>query len=60
MSIEVRMAALKLEASGASKGIVISENVLARMGVKEGDSLFLVETADGYSLTPQICVRAGD
>lgn len=47
------MAALRLEAFGASKGIVISENVLTRMGVKEGDSLFLVETADGYLLTPQ-------
>lgn len=46
----------KLIAVGEATGIVLSDEVLARMGVKCGDVLLLEETASGVQLTPY---RAG-
>ena len=43
---------LKLRAVGTSTGIVLPKETLQRMNVKQGDSLFAVETPDGYLLTP--------
>ena len=46
------MATLKLRAIGNSVGAVFPRDVLARLGVKEGDVLHVVETTDGVILTP--------
>ena len=46
------MAALKLKAFGTSTGIVIPKEMLVRMRVEKGDTLFAVETPDGYLLSP--------
>ncbi|MBS1840582.1 MAG: AbrB/MazE/SpoVT family DNA-binding domain-containing protein [Acidobacteria bacterium] len=43
---------LKLRAVGTSTGIVLPKETLQRMNVKQGDTLFAVETPDGYLLTP--------
>jgi putative addiction module antidote len=46
------MATLKLRAVGNSVGVVFPRDVLARLGVREGDVLHIVETKDGVVLTP--------
>ncbi|RAI45158.1 AbrB/MazE/SpoVT family DNA-binding domain-containing protein [Rhodoplanes roseus] len=47
------MTVLKLTAIGSSTGVVLPKEVLERMNVAKGDSLYLVEAADGaYRLTP--------
>jgi putative addiction module antidote len=43
---------LKLRAVGTSTGIILPKETLQRMNVKQGDTLFAVETPDGYLLTP--------
>ena len=46
------MTALKLTKIGTSTGAVIPKEMLLRMKVEKGDTLFAVETKDGYLLTP--------
>jgi putative addiction module antidote len=47
------MTTLKLTTIGTSTGVVIPKEMLARMNVGKGDSLYLVEAPDGsYRLTP--------
>ena len=47
------MLALKLTKIGTSTGVVIPKEVLARMNVSKGDTLYAVETPDGgYRLIP--------
>lgn len=46
------MVALKLSKVGNSIGAVLPKEVLARMKVGQGDTLYLTETPDGYRLTP--------
>ncbi len=46
------MTALKLTAIGTTTGVVIPQEMLARLKVADGDSLYAVETAEGYLLTP--------
>lgn len=46
------MATLKLTAVGTSTGVVIPKEMLSRLKVKRGDTLFVVETPSGYLLTP--------
>lgn len=46
------MTALKLTAIGTSTGVVIPEEMLARLKVGTGDVLYAIETAEGYLLTP--------
>jgi putative addiction module antidote len=43
---------LKLRAVGTSTGLVFPKESLNRLNVKRGDTLFLVETADGFLITP--------
>ena len=43
---------LKLRAVGTSTGAVLPKEMLQRLKVKRGDSLFVVETPEGYLLTP--------
>lgn len=45
------MLALKLTKIGNSVGTVLPDDALRRLNVGEGDTLYLVETADGYRLT---------
>jgi putative addiction module antidote len=46
------MAKLKLTAVGTSTGLVIPKKMLTHMRVQLGDSLHVVETPEGYLLTP--------
>jgi putative addiction module antidote len=46
------VAVLKLTAVGTSTGIVIPKEMLKRLKVERGDSLFVIETPNGYLLTP--------
>ena len=46
------MTTLKLTALGTSTGAVIPKEMLTRMKVEKGDSLYAIETAEGYLLTP--------
>jgi len=46
------MKKVKLSQIGNSTGIVLPKEALAKMNVTKGDSLCLVETPDGYTLTP--------
>jgi putative addiction module antidote len=47
------MNSLKLTTIGTSTGVVIPKDMLARLNVAKGDTLYAVETADGgYHLTP--------
>ncbi|WP_158814470.1 AbrB/MazE/SpoVT family DNA-binding domain-containing protein [Methylocapsa sp. S129] len=47
------MLTLKLTAIGASTGVIIPKEMLARMNLSKGDSLYAVEAPDGsYRLTP--------
>jgi len=43
---------LKLRSVGTSTGLVLPKEMLARMKVRKDDTLFAVETPDGYLLTP--------
>jgi putative addiction module antidote len=45
------MTALKLIGVGNSVGVVLPKEMLARLGVQKGDTLFAVETPDGLRLT---------
>ena len=46
------MAALKLRAIGASTVAVFPKKMLARLKAKTGDTLYAIETPEGYLLTP--------
>ncbi len=46
------MTTLKLTAVGTSTGLVIPKEMLTRMKVARGDRLHVVETPDGFLLTP--------
>jgi putative addiction module antidote len=46
------MATLKLTAVGTSTGVVIPKEMLNRLKVGRGDTLFVIETPTGYLLTP--------
>jgi putative addiction module antidote len=46
------MATLKLTAIGTSTGVIIPKDMLARLKLKRGDTLFAIETPSGYLLTP--------
>ena len=46
------MPKLKITTVGASAGIILNKEVMARLKVKKGDLLYLTEAPDGYRLTP--------
>ena len=46
------MIALKLTRVGNSTGVVLPREVLTRLKVDKGDTVFLTETPDGYQITP--------
>lgn len=37
---------------GNSTGIILPKEVAARLKIKKGDSVFLTETPDGYTIRP--------
>ena len=43
---------LKLTAVGTSTGVVLPKPLLQRMKVERGDTLHVIETAEGVLLTP--------
>jgi putative addiction module antidote len=45
------MSAIKLIAVGNSVGLTLPKELLARLGVQKGDTLYAVETDDGIRLT---------
>jgi putative addiction module antidote len=45
------MNALKLTRLGTSTGMIIPKEMLTRMKVEKGDTLYAIETAEGYLLT---------
>lgn len=46
------MTKLKLTAIGNSAGVVLPKEILARLKLEKGDSVYLTECQDGYRLTP--------
>jgi putative addiction module antidote len=45
------MSVLKLTAIGNSVGVILPKELLARLGVGKGDTVFAVESDDGIRLT---------
>jgi putative addiction module antidote len=45
------MQSLKLTAIGDSVGVILPRELLARLGVEKGDSLYFVDQPDGLRLT---------
>lgn len=46
------MPTLKLTAIGNSIGVVLPKEVLTKLKLEKGDTVFLTESPDGYRLTP--------
>jgi putative addiction module antidote len=46
------MTTLKLTQIGNSVGVILPKEVLARLKLEKGDSLFVTEAANGVMLTP--------
>lgn len=46
------MTKLKITTVGASAGVILNKEVMARLKVRKGDSIFLTEAPGGYLLTP--------
>jgi putative addiction module antidote len=46
------MNALKLTQIGNSLGVILPKEVLARLKLEKGDTLFITESANGVNLTP--------
>ena len=46
------MTALKLTQIGNSVGVILPKEVLARLNLQKGDSLFVTDAANGITLTP--------
>jgi len=49
---EMPMTSLKLITIGSSTGVVIPKEMLVRLKVQKGDTLYAIETPEGYLLTP--------
>jgi putative addiction module antidote len=46
------MHALKLTQIGNSVGLILPKEVLARLKLEKGDTVFVTETPDGVAVTP--------
>ena len=47
------MLSFKITRVGASSGVILTKEVMAKLKVKKGDTLYLTEAPDGgYRLTP--------
>ncbi len=45
------MAALKLTSIGNSVGVILPKELLVKLGMQKGDTLYAVETPDGLKLS---------
>ena len=45
------MSALKLTSIGNSVGVILPKELLAKLGVRKGDTLYAIDTPDGVRLT---------
>lgn len=43
---------LKITTVGNSAGVILPKELLARLRLQKGDELYVVETADGFRLSP--------
>jgi putative addiction module antidote len=50
--MEGAMVKLKLTTIGTSTGVVLPKEVLSRLRLEKGDTLYLTEAPDGYRITP--------
>jgi putative addiction module antidote len=50
--MEESMVKLKLTQVGSSTGMILPKEVLARLKLVKGDTVFLTESPDGFRLTP--------
>ena len=46
------MTALKLTQIGNSVGVILPKEVLARLKLQKGDTVYVTDTPDGLALTP--------
>jgi putative addiction module antidote len=46
------MVTLKLTRIGNSVGVVLPKEVLARLKVEQGDTIYLTESPEGFRITP--------
>jgi putative addiction module antidote len=46
------MHTLKLTQIGNSVGVILPKEVLGKLKLEKGDSIFITETPDGYAITP--------
>ncbi|WP_431128104.1 AbrB/MazE/SpoVT family DNA-binding domain-containing protein [Variovorax paradoxus] len=46
------MSALKLTQIGNSVGVILPKEVLSRLKLEKGDTVFMTEAANGVTLTP--------
>ncbi len=46
------MASVKVVAVGNSTGVILPKEIVQRLRVKKGDTLYLLETPNGIELTP--------
>ena len=46
------MIALKVTTIGNSSGVILPREVLAKLKVHKGDSVYLIETPEGFRITP--------
>jgi putative addiction module antidote len=46
------MHTLKLSQIGNSVGVILPKEVLARLKLEKGDSVFITETPEGFAITP--------
>ena len=46
------MQRLKITTIGNSAGVILPKEVLARLKVDKGDTLYLIDSPDGYRITP--------
>ncbi|MCF8037424.1 MAG: AbrB/MazE/SpoVT family DNA-binding domain-containing protein [Desulfobacteraceae bacterium] len=46
------MHAIKLRKIGNSVGLVLPREILAKLKVREGETIYLTDTKDGFRITP--------
>lgn len=46
------MMKLKLRAIGNSIGVILPKDLLSKLRVEKDDSLYIIETSNGFSLSP--------
>ena len=46
------MHTLKLTQIGKSVGVILPKDVLAKLKLEKGQSIFITETPEGYAITP--------